>query len=302
MAREQCAGVLGHDTHHSSRRENATVAGNKGNDSSWGGSRKRAAVFECEPSIILSRDGWRKVPTRFLQDRMCFLVYFLRVFEIDELSHGKAVDKVAAKEARGDGRLSLFRCLSLPTAFMRSGREVRPSRPTFGSITLTVAARFNKDSHRSPTMPKTHTPAPVMPSHAGVILPRENDSSGESTPNEKTSRDSKAIAGPAARAVAVPREIAPVTPTQVLFGLAMARILGTSALGAALAAVAGESEGEGRARSVRPCLRLKALKIDPARSPPLSELNTIASRTTTSVAPVGPLLVAFRQRDTSGKG
>lgn len=33
------------------------------------------------------------------------------------------------------------------------------------------------------------------------------------------------------------------------------------------------------------------LKIEPARSPPLSELNTIASRATTSAAPVDPLFL-----------
>lgn len=93
-------------------------------------------------------------------------------------------------------------------------------------LTLTIAARFNKDSHKSPTMPTTHPPTPATQSHADVIPPRENASSEETADAEGTNCDSAAITGPTTRAVSVPKEIAPATPTQVLFGLAMARVLG----------------------------------------------------------------------------
>lgn len=112
------------------------------------------------------------------------------------------------------------------------------------SLTFTIAVRFNRDSHKSPKTPTTQMaiPATLRPCHLmspiektpAVRSPGNPTPSCDNGPDARRRRDHSR-----ARAVPVPKTMAPVTPTQVLFGLATASRLGIPFPVAVTAAAAG---------------------------------------------------------------
>ncbi len=152
--------------------------------------------------------------------------------------------------------------MGLPMNYIVLLRRFRRQR-TSHELTFTIAVRFNRDSHRSPTTPTAQTAMPVAKRPPRLIPPIENTSSSwsdepatvrSSGPNNRRDR-----APWRANVVAVPRTTAPVTPTHVLFGLATVRREGVCLPVAACCCCCG-------CNRPLPCrFRRRTLKAEPAK-------------------------------------
>lgn len=100
------------------------------------------------------------------------------------------------------------------------------SQNNMNTRTFTIAERFNRDSHKSPTTPTTQIATPVAqrrPRFSPVIEKMASACSANPSFFRDHVPESRRHANPSrAKAVAVPTAMAPATPTQVLFGLATA--------------------------------------------------------------------------------
>lgn len=139
------------------------------------------------------------------------------------------------------------------------------------TLTFTIAARFNRDSHKSPTTPITQIATPAAqrrPRFIAVIVKTSSARSDNPALARGNASANRRHASPSrAKVVAVPRMMAPVTPTQVLFGLATANRPGVSLPMASPGPAAGDRVLACGCRdwALAFCFLRRALKTEPAR-------------------------------------